>query len=212
MHEVVFTYKANCKSSYMLFFGGVLSASFIHLLFRQTLLSFKQANRKSGESAADSHFSLCWTEHIVSTSAVTSQLADLPTPHSDVCMGPNQAPPPQQHNFNFTFLSAANRSESPSFQTFISMLFDSASTFSPARQLLLHLAYFTGAVDSFVSFETAQLLHRPGTTVTLQTNSINLFTFYLLGEKKETEKGQFPFWYCVTTRTCILSLIFESGA
>lgn len=128
------------------------SKPFIHWLFSQTSLSFKQTNRRSGKSAADSHFTLCCTEHIVSTSAVTSQLANFPTPHNDECMGPNQ-PPSQQHNFNFTFPSAANRSQCPSFWTFMGMFFDSAMNFLLESQLSLHLAYFTGAVDSLVLFE-----------------------------------------------------------
>lgn len=80
----------------------------------QSNFHFKKQTEEvgGGGSAADSHFILCWTEHIVNTSAVTSQLASLPTPHSDVCMGPNQAPQ-RQHNFNFTFLSAANRYRTP---------------------------------------------------------------------------------------------------
>lgn len=60
--------------------SSLLSKTWTHLLFSQTLLSFKKTNSRSGKSAADSHLILCWTEHIVNTSAVTSQLASLPNP------------------------------------------------------------------------------------------------------------------------------------
>lgn len=163
-------------------FYFVLSKTWSHLLFSQTLL--KKQTEEVEKSAADSHFILCWTEHIVNTSAVTSQLASLPTPHSDVCMGPNQAPP-RQHNFNFTFLSAANRSEPPSFWTFVWVFFDSPVNFLPTAPLSLPLAYSTRR-----SWQLC-LVWKRVITSPLGRNSDALSEFnefihlYLLGEKKK---------------------------
>lgn len=133
-------------------FFVVLSKTWTHLLFSQTLLSFKKTNRRSGKSAADSRLILCWTEHIVNTSAVTSQLASLPNPPTVMC-----AWGPIKHHRSSTI------SISPFFQLPIvqnplrfrpssECFSDSPVNFLPTARLSLPMACFTGAVDSFVSF------------------------------------------------------------